>query len=30
MSVIELLKSSEIKINIDNINRLKNAVIIIL
>lgn len=26
MSVIELLKSSEIKINIDNINRLKNAV----
>jgi len=26
MSVIELLKSSEIKINIDNINKLKNAV----
>lgn len=26
MSVIELLKSNEIKINIDNINRLKNAV----
>jgi hypothetical protein len=26
MSIIELLKSSEIKINIDNINKLKNAV----
>jgi methanogenic corrinoid protein MtbC1 len=26
MSVIELLKSSEIKINTDNINKLKNAV----